>query len=209
MKAWRWSAMLLTGILTACSFAPAYKIPDSAPATSAYKESGDWKAAQPVDDQSRGAWWTIFQDPQLDALEIQAGDANQNLKASFARLQQARAATRIARADLFPTLNAGSSAPRNKTSINAPTLFPGRIYNNFDLEADFSYEVDVWGRVRNSVTSAKASQQASAADLATLNLSVHAELATDYFTLRSQDAQQVLLDRTVTDYAASLRLTKI
>jgi outer membrane protein, multidrug efflux system len=208
MKAPLWSATLLIGTLTACSFAPVYKVPDSVPATGEYKESGEWKAAQPVDNESRGAWWTIFQDPQLDALEIQAGDANQNLKASFARLQQARAATRIARADLFPTLNAGSSATRTKTSINAPTLFPGRIYNNFDLEADFSYEVDLWGRVRNSVTSAKAGQQASAADLATLNLSVHAELATDYFTLRSQDAQQVLLDQTVTDYAASLRLTQ-
>jgi NodT family efflux transporter outer membrane factor (OMF) lipoprotein len=208
MKAWRWSAMLLIVALTACSFAPTYKIPDSVPVTSAYKETGDWKAAQPVDDQNRGAWWTIFQDPQLDALETQIGDANQDLKAAFARLQQARAATRIARADLFPTLSAGSSATRAKTSANAPTLFPGRIYNNFDLEADLSYEVDVWGRVRNAVSSAKASQQASAADLATLDLSIHAELATDYFTLRSEDAQQVLLDKTVEDYALSLQLTQ-
>ncbi|HEY4446586.1 MAG TPA: efflux transporter outer membrane subunit [Steroidobacteraceae bacterium] len=208
MKASLWSASLLIGTLTACSFAPTYKIPDSAPATSGYKESGDWKAAQPVDSENRGTWWTIFQDPQLDALETQVGDANQNLKAAFARLQQARAATRIARADLFPTLNAGSSATRSKTSANAPTLFPGRIYNNFDLEADFSYELDVWGRVRNAVTSAKASQQASAADLATLNLSIHAELATDYFTLRSEDAQQVLLDQTVADYTQSLQLTQ-
>jgi NodT family efflux transporter outer membrane factor (OMF) lipoprotein len=208
MKASLWSAALLIGTLTACSFAPVYKIPDSVPATSEYKESGDWKTAQPVDNQNRGAWWTIFQDPRLDALETQVGDANQNLKAAFARLQQARAATRIARADLFPTLSAGSSATRAKTSINAPTLFPGRIYNNFDLEADFSYELDVWGRVRNAVTSAKASQQASAADLATLNLSIHAELATDYFALRSEDAQQVLLDQTVADYAQSLQLTQ-
>jgi NodT family efflux transporter outer membrane factor (OMF) lipoprotein len=208
MKASLWSAALLVGTLTACSFAPVYKIPDSVPATSEYKESGDWKAAQPLDDQNRGAWWTIFQDPQLDALETQVGDANQDLKAAFARLQQARAATRIARADLFPTLSAGSSATRAKTSANAPTLFPGRIYNNFDLEADLSYEVDVWGRVRNAVSSAKASQQASAADLATLDLSIHAELATDYFALRSEDAQQVLLDRTVADYAQSLQLTQ-
>jgi NodT family efflux transporter outer membrane factor (OMF) lipoprotein len=208
MKASLWSAALFIGTLTACSFAPVYKTPDSVPATSEYKESGDWKAAQPVDNQNRGEWWTIFQDPQLDALETQVGDANQDLKAAFARLQQARAATRIARADLFPTLSAGSSATRNKTSVNAPTLFPGRIYNNFDLEADLSYELDVWGRVRNAVSSAKASQQASAADLATLNLSIHAELATDYFALRSEDAQQVLLDQTVADYAESLKLTQ-
>ena len=81
-------------------------------------------------------------------------------------------------------------------------------YNNFDLQADLSYEFDVWGRVRNAVTSAKASQQASAADLAVLDLSIHAELATDYFALRAEDAQQVLLDKTVADYALSLQLTQ-
>src|SRR5258706_10667357 len=204
------AALLLIGTLAACSFAPVYKIPDSVPPTSAYKESGDWKAAEPVDNQNRGAWWTLFRDPQLDALEAKVGDANQDLKAAFARLQQARAATRIARADLFPTLTAGSSATRTKASVNSPAYVPGRnpIYNNFDLEADLSYEFDVWGRVRNAVTSAKASQQASAADLATLNLSIHAELATDYFTLRFKDAQQVLLDQTVADYTHSLQLTQ-
>jgi NodT family efflux transporter outer membrane factor (OMF) lipoprotein len=205
-----WSATLFIGTLTACSFAPVYKTPDSVPATSAYQESGDWKPAQPVDNQDRGAWWTLFQDPELDALEAKVGDANQGLKAAFARLQQARAATRIARASLFPTLTAGSSATRLRTSVNSPRFPPGAkpVINNFDLEADFFYELDVWGRVRNAVTSAKASQQASAADLATLNLSIHAELATDYFALRAEDAVQVLLDRTVEDYAQSLRLTQ-
>ncbi len=204
------AALLLIGTLTACSFAPVYKTPDSAPPAGAYKESGDWKAAQPVDSQSRGQWWTVFQDPQLDALEAKVGDANQDLKAAFARLQQARAATRIARADLFPTLTVGSSAARSRTSVNSPTFVPGRnpTYNNFDLEADLSYEIDVWGRVRNAVSSAKATEQASAADLATLNLSIHAELATDYFALRADDAQQVLLDRTVEDFSQSLQLTQ-
>src|ERR1700726_1491440 len=204
------ATLLLIGALTACSFAPVYRTPVSVPATDAYKESGDWKAAEPVDNQNRGAWWTLFQDPQLDALEAKVGDANQDLRAAFARLQQARAATRMTRADLFPTLSAGSSATRSRLSVNSPTYFPGRklTYNNFDLEADLSYEFDVWGRVRNAVTSAKASQQASAADLATLNLSIHAELATDYFALRAEDAQQVLLDATVADYARSLQLTQ-
>src|SRR5258708_34196999 len=141
------ATLLLIGSLTACSFAPVYKTPDSVPAAIAYKESGDWKAAEPVDNQNRGAWWTLFQDPQLDALEAKVGDANQDLKAAFARLQQARAATRIARADLFPTLSAASSATRARTSTNGPTYVPGRrpVYNNFDLEADLSYEFDVWG----------------------------------------------------------------
>src|SRR5260370_26429503 len=116
----------------------------------------------------------------------------------------------MARPGLFPTLSAASSATGARTSTNGPTYVPGGrpVYNNFDLEADLSYEFDVWGRVRNAVTSAKASQQASAADLATLNLSIHAELATDYFALRSEDAQQVLLDKTVADYAQSLQLTQ-
>jgi NodT family efflux transporter outer membrane factor (OMF) lipoprotein len=204
------ATLLVAGMLTGCSFAPIYKTPQSVPVTSAYKEAGDWKTAQPLDAENRGAWWTLFEDPQLDALEMKVGDANQNLKAAFARLQQARAATRIARADLFPTLTAGASAARSRTSVNSPRFPPGTepVGNNFDLEADFSFEFDVWGRVRNAVSSAKASQQASAADLATLNLSIHAELAMDYFALCAEDNQQVLLDKTVADYTQSLQLTQ-
>ena len=206
----RSAALLLGCALTGCSFAPAYETPASAPAAAAYKEAGEWKTAQPQDNRERGAWWTVFQDPQLDALEAKAENANQDLKAAFARLEQARAATRIARADLFPTLSAGASATRSRTSVNSPTSPPGSkpVYNNFDLQADFSYELDLWGRVRNAAASAKAGQQASAADLATLHLSIEAELAIDYFTLRSEDSQQTLLDKTVADYTQSLQLTQ-
>ena len=202
--------LLLVGTLTACSFAPVYKTPQSVPAPDAYKESAGWKTAEPLDNRSRGEWWTVFNDPQLDALEKKAVGANQDLKAGFARLQQARAATRIARADLFPTLTVGSSAARSRTSVNSPDFPKGAepVGNNFDLQADLSYEVDVWGRVRNAVASARAGQQASAADLATLHLAIHAEVATDYFTLRAEDAQQVLLDKTVADYTQSLQLTQ-
>jgi NodT family efflux transporter outer membrane factor (OMF) lipoprotein len=196
--------------MSACSFAPIYKVPESPPPSAAYKESGDWKAAEPADSQLRGPWWKIFQDADLDALEDQVADANQDLKAAYARLLQARAATRIARADLFPTLTVGASATRARTSVNSPKFPLGAapVGNDFDLEADLSYEIDFWGRVRNAVASAKAGSQASAADLATLNLSVHAELATDYFALRSQDTEQQLLDRTVLDYTKALELTR-
>jgi NodT family efflux transporter outer membrane factor (OMF) lipoprotein len=196
--------------LNACSFAPAYKTPDSAAAAALYKESGDWKPAQPADAEVRGAWWNLFQDPVLDRIESQVTDANQDLKAAYARLLQARAAVRISRADLFPTLNVGSSATRARTSVNSPKFPPGAppVANNFDLEADLSYEIDVWGRVRNAVASARANEQASAADLATLNLAIRAELATDYFTLRSEDTQQQLLDTTVADYVKALQLTQ-
>jgi NodT family efflux transporter outer membrane factor (OMF) lipoprotein len=203
------SLCLLLG-MSACSFAPAYKVPDGPPAAAIYQESGEWKQAEPQDSQVRGAWWTIFQDPDLDALEAQVADANQDLKAAYARLLQARAATRIARADLFPTLAIGSTATRSRTSVNSPKFPAGAqpVGNNFDLEADLSYEIDVWGRVRNALASAKANQQASAADLATLNLAVHAELANDYFSLRSQDTEQQLLDQTVQDYSKALVLTQ-
>jgi NodT family efflux transporter outer membrane factor (OMF) lipoprotein len=196
-------------LLSACSFAPRYKVPDSVAAPSAYKE-GDWKQAQPEDAQNRGNWWELFQDAELNALQSKVRDANQDLKAAFARLQQARAATRIARADLFPTLNVGASATRGRASVNSPRFPPGAepVSNDFDLQADLSYEIDLWGRVRNAVASAKASQQASAGDLATLNLAVHAELASDYFALRAQDAEQVLLDQTVADYIKALQLTQ-
>src|SRR6202020_1502637 len=142
------------------------KTPGSAPPSEVYAEAGAWRMADPVDNRARGAWWTLFQDAELDALEAKVGDANQNIKAAFARLQEPRAATRIARADLFPTLTVGSSAARSRTSVNSPDFPTGAepVGNNFDLQADLSYEVDVWGRVRNAVNSAKASQQASAAD---------------------------------------------
>jgi NodT family efflux transporter outer membrane factor (OMF) lipoprotein len=200
----------LLSILGGCSFAPTYKTPSSAPPADAYAESGDWHKAEPQDDHSRGAWWEQFGDPQLDALEVKVDNANQSVQAALARLQEARAATRVARADLFPTLDVGSSATRQRVSPNSPAYLPGHdpTYNNFDLQADLSYEVDLWGRVRNTVNAAKAGQQASAADLAALGLAQHAELATDYYTLRSEDAVQVLLENTVDDYAKSLELTE-
>jgi outer membrane protein, multidrug efflux system len=194
--------------LTACSFAPPYKVPSTPPPAQNFQESQDWKVAQPRDDASRGDWWRIFNDPQLDELETAAADANQNLKAAFARLQQARADTRIARADLFPQLTGQASVVRARTSPNSPRYLPGypTTGTDFNVEADVSYEIDLWGRVRNEVASSKASQQASAADLASMTLSVQAELATDYFTLRSRDRQQMLLDKTVADYQTALEL---
>ena len=205
------SALLLLSALTACSFAPVYKTPSSSPPAAVYQESGGLgKRRGPLDSQDRGPWWTLFQDTQLNALEEQTRGANQDLKAAFARLQQARAATRIARADLFPTLTAGASATRSRTSVNSPKFPPGYepVGNDFDLQADLSYELDLWGRVRNAVASAKANQQASAADLAVLRLAIEAEMAIDYFSPRAEDTQQVLLDRTVADYTQSLQLTR-
>jgi NodT family efflux transporter outer membrane factor (OMF) lipoprotein len=195
--------------LGGCSLAPVYHVPQTAPAAAAYNEAPDWKAAAPADATSRGSWWTIFHDEQLDALQAQVADANQDLKGALARLEQARALTREARSAYFPTVSAGASATRNRTSLNAPRVITTHpTFNDFVLDADVSYEVDVWGRLRNNVAAAKTSEQASVGDLAVLDLSIRSELASDYFTLRSLDTQADLLDRTVVDYAAALKLTR-
>jgi NodT family efflux transporter outer membrane factor (OMF) lipoprotein len=196
--------------LAACSFAPPYSRPKSTEVPDHYRESTDWKEAQPSDAAPKGDWWTMYADPQLNALESKAADANQNLKAAFARLQQARADTRIARADLFPSIDAKAYAEKARISPNSPQYIEGRPTqgNDFDVEADLSYEIDLWGRVRNNIAAARANQQASAADFGALRLSIQAEVAQDYFGLRSYDTQGRLLDKTVDDYQKALDLTQ-
>ncbi len=166
--------------------------------------------ATPADAISRGQWWKRFQDPTLDGLEDRVSAANQNIKAALARLQQARAQTRIVRSAYLPTLTGGPAVTRSRTSLNSPLYSATRSpdYNDFVLDADLSYEIDLWGRVRNSVASARANEQASAADLASLDLSVHAELASDYFMVAGLDTQQELINQTVADYARALELTQ-
>jgi len=197
-------------LLGGCSLAPHYERPAMPDPPPAFKEAGDWKLAVPADAAPRGAWWTVFGDGDLDALESQVSDSNQNLKAALARLEQARAQTRAARSGWFPTLTANASATRERTSLNVPTYVPGRASTGdlFTLGADLSYEIDLFGRVRNTVAGARYTEQATAGDTAALDLSVHAELATDYFTLRGLDVEQRLLDHTVADYARALALTQ-
>lgn len=206
------TTLMLLGTLAGCSLAPTYHAPTAPPPpANAYQENDGWKQSQPTAEIDRGAWWSIYQDPVLDDLERRATDANQNLKAAFSRLQQARAETRIARADFFPTITAGGSGSRQRISENGPRFVTGLskpTYNDFSLQADLSYEIDVFGRIRSAFNSAKADQQASAADLAALNLSTQADLATSYFSLRGSDAQSELLDKTVADYQHSLDLTQ-
>jgi NodT family efflux transporter outer membrane factor (OMF) lipoprotein len=195
--------------LTGCAVGPKYHTP-AVEAPPAYKEVGDWKAAQPNEQNLGGEWWKSFQDPRLDALEIQVNVSNQNLKAADAQFQQARAVLRYNRADYYPTVTAGPSATRARISANSPTssILRGATYNDFVLPFDFSYQADVWGRVRKNVESFREQAQASAADLATVNLSMHADLAIDYFQARSLDAQQQLLDSTVKQYEQALELNE-
>ena len=185
--------------------------PPAVQAPSAYKEVGDWKPAQPNDQNLGGSWWTLFQDPQLNSLEEQVNVSNQNLKVAEAQYRQARAVLRYYRADYYPTVTAGLSATRQRISARRPpptSIFDGISYNDFVLPFSVSYQADVWGRVRKNVESYREQAQASAADLATVNLSMHADLALDYFQARSLDAEEQLLNSTVTQYEQALQLTE-
>jgi NodT family efflux transporter outer membrane factor (OMF) lipoprotein len=206
------NAAVLLGItlLTGCAVGPRYARPTS-PAPPAYKETPpNWKEAQPSDQVVRGKWWEIYQDPQLNALEEKIAVSNQTLKASEAQFRQARALVRYNRADLFPTVSAGISATRERLSRNRPLsqLSGGGTFNDLVLPVDMTYEPDVWGKVRRNVEAFRASAQATFADLEAVSLSLHAELAMDYFQARELDAEAQLLDSTVASYEKSLELTE-
>jgi NodT family efflux transporter outer membrane factor (OMF) lipoprotein len=206
------TALLVIGLMAlgGCAVGPRYSRPATA-APPAYKElPPNWKAAQPVDHVAKGKWWEVFQDAQLNALEDQINISNQTLKAAQAQFEQARAIVRINRAAQYPTVAAGVSATRNHLSSNRPNgrLSPTNNYTDLQLPVDASYEADVWGRVRRTVEAARANAQASAADLESVSLSLHAELATDYFQLRSLDSEEQLLNSTAAAYEKALELTQ-
>ena len=200
----------LLAALAGCSLSPHYERPSTPQPPQTYKEAGDWKVAAPADTSARGHWWSMFGDSDLDALEAQVSSANQSLKAGLASLELARAQTRIARSEWFPTLTAQASATRGEVSVYSTGYVPGktRTGNAFLVSGDLSYEIDVFGRVRNTVANARANEQATAGDVSALDLSLHAELATDYFTLRGLDLEQRFLDQTVADFARALQLTQ-
>jgi NodT family efflux transporter outer membrane factor (OMF) lipoprotein len=184
---------------------PAYK--ELAP--SATGPQGEWKPSQPQEQALRGKWWEIFGDPQLNALEERVDVSNQNLKIAEAQFRQARDLIRINRSGLYPTVSAGPSITGEQFSKNAPNAGPqyGQTQRDFVLPFDLSYEVDAWGRIHRTIEAATEAAQASAADLETARLSIHAELAADYFALRGLDAQKQLLDSTVIAYQKALDLT--
>ena len=208
--------VLLT--LSGCMVGPKYTRP-AAPVTpefkepgpAAFKEMAGWKTAQPSDQALRGKWWQLFEDQQLTALEEQVDGANQTLKQAEANFQAARAAIRVSRSNQAPTITAGPSVGAERLSPNQPYFNKAAASagtGNFTLPFDLNYEVDLWGRVRRSVTSSIEQAQASAADIETARLSLHAELALDYFNLRSADAQERLLAQTVQAYKDALQLTQ-
>ena len=211
---WGFATLLLVG----CMVGPKYVKPTAPTAPEfkeappeSFKESDGWKPAQPSDQTIRGKWWELFGDPQLNAFEDQLTVSNQNLKVAEDRLRQARAQIRFTRASLAPTLSTAPSISSLRDSANQPYFPPTVAANstgNFILPFDLSYEVDLWGRVRRTISAAREEAQATAADLQTADLSLHAELAMDYFELRSADSQKQLLDDTVNAYTDALNLTQ-
>jgi NodT family efflux transporter outer membrane factor (OMF) lipoprotein len=177
----------------------------------AYKESSTWQVAQPADAAQRGAWWTIFGDAELNALEPQVAANNQDLKAADARFREARALIRFNRASLYPTVGVAPFAGGLRESSNRPyfsvTTVNGNGVGDILLPVDLNYEIDVWGRIRRTVSAAKEEAQASAGDRQTVLLSLQAELAVDYFEARSADAEEKLLIDTVKSYEEAYRIT--
>ena len=183
--------------------APAAKTP-----ADAYKELNGWKTAQPAEGTLRGKWWELFGDAQLNRLEERVDVSNQDLKAAEARFREARALVRIERSAEFPVVSISPGIGNLRDSAKAPYAPANpEPAGDFALPLDVSWEADIWGRIRQRVAATREEAQAEAADLESVRLILHAELAVDYFELRNADAQKRLLDETVESYREALQLT--
>ena len=219
-----YAALLAAGALVGCKpVGPNYSRPPYQ-APPAYKETGassvvvpppspkggGWTAANPSDGMLKGKWWEIYQDQALDRLEDRVTTTNVQLQQAVETYLAARDQVAVARANLYPFLFAGPSISRTRLSANRPLASSSSTptYNDLVLAGQASWEPDFWGRIRRSVEAAHATAQASAADMANVDLSLHAEMATDYFELRGLDSQQLLLTKTVADMTGQLNLTE-
>ena len=216
------SLALACCFLAGCTVGPKYHTP-TAVTPAAYKEltphdyknTDGWKVAQPKDDALRGKWWEIFGDPQLNALEEKVNVSNQNIAAAAANFFAARALVKEARSQLFPTVTTNPaitvqrpSATSSASKTGGSTSSPTGTFTEYNFPFDATWQPDLFGRIRNTIKSAAYGAQASAADLENTRLTVHADVAVDYFQLRGQDALKQLLDSTVATYQQSLDLTR-
>jgi outer membrane protein TolC len=204
-----WYGAALTLFLSACSLAPPLKTPDI-PTAVAYKEVGPWTQAQPGDRLPRDSWWTLYDNADLDALQKRLIAGNPTLAAALANYAEARALSDQARAGLFPTLGLGAGVERARESMNDPLRGPTAptYYNANTVGGSVSYELDLWGQIRNEVAAGEANAAASAADLENARLSLFAQLVDDYVQLRSLDRDSAILDESVQAYRRALSLTK-
>ncbi len=203
------AALALSGCMVGPKYVkpvtPTYQAPD------AYKEADpNWKPASPADTVLRGDWWTMFGSPELNDLEGKVVPQNQDLKTYEARFRESRAQIGINNASRFPTVSTNPYVNGVRYSAQRPYFTPPATNNgaaDILLPLTLNYEVDLWGRIRRGINQAREEAQASSADYETARLSIQAELAMDYFELRSADAQVKLLDDTVKDYQEALRIT--
>jgi len=193
----------LFALLTACAIGPDYKRP-AVDVAAAFKEENGWKPTEPADSLGRGPWWHIYNDAVLNGLEEQIDISNQNVKAAAAAVEQAQALVREAQSGYFPTLSASIGRTREKNAAVVPAQPP---HNFTTAGASIGWPLDIWGQVRRSVESSRASAQSDEAQLASARLAAQADLASDYFQLRGQDQLQNLLDDTVKADEQALKIT--
>jgi NodT family efflux transporter outer membrane factor (OMF) lipoprotein len=187
-------------LVTACAVGPNYKRP-AFDASAAYKEQDGWKPSEPNDVLDRGAWWEIYNDEVLNGLEAQVNISNENVKAAAAAVEEARALVRQAQAGFWPSVSASASRQRSVVGDRNPTTLTSAGIAG-------SWDIDLWGRIRRTVESDRASAQFSEAALAGARLAAQAQLATDYFALRAQDQQQIILNDIVAAEQQSLKITE-
>jgi len=201
------SIAALTLLLGACSLAPPLKVPQ-VPTAGTYKELGPWTPARPADRLPRESWWTLYDNAELDELENRLIAGNPSLAAALANYAQAKALGDQARAGLFPTLGLNASAERAHNSLHAPVSTAPHYYDDYIVGGTVSYELDLWGRIRNEVRAGEANAAAAAADVENAHLSLTAQLVEDYVQLRSLDHQGAILEDTVMAYARALSLAQ-
>jgi NodT family efflux transporter outer membrane factor (OMF) lipoprotein len=203
-------AVALSSFLAGCKVGPKY-VPPTAPQPAAFKGTLNWKPADPRDTELRDNWWELFCDPELNALEAEVNVSNQDVVAAEARFRVARAGIKVGKAELLPTVTA-AAAPTFSNSASVISNRPGGTVVGtgtfFQLPVDVAYEVDVWGRIRNNIETNVATAQASNADIETIRLSTHAELALNYFQLRGLDEEKRLFGQTIETFERALELTK-
>ena len=206
----RLSVSVVAVLISGCMVGPDYKAPD-APASPAFKELAGWKPSTPRDDIDKGAWWSVYHDPELDRLERMVEVSNQTVKQFEAQYRNAVALVGEARAGLFPTAtltpgaNRGTGGSNGSTGLGGGGRAPVTIYS---IQGSATWDLDVWGRVRRQIESNVAGAQASAADLANAKLSAQATLATDYFDLRAEDSLRQLLRETVDAYRRAMQIAQ-
>jgi NodT family efflux transporter outer membrane factor (OMF) lipoprotein len=206
-----WKSALLAGAVTlnACSLAPRYRVPD-VPVATQYSSSVHWAAAAPADQLDRAGWWNLYREPELGALEKQLIAHNHDLRAAYYHFVQSQAFVKEASAQYYPQVSAGGNAQRTRESDTRPlrTAAAPADYNTSTLGIAIDYEVDLWGRVRDSVAANRELSQAAQADVASTQLSLEIELARTYLDLRGDDQQIQLLEDTIDAYQKALELTR-